>query len=310
MNKIKNLRYLRILCTFLSNLMMVSQIILIVLMLLLSVHAFFQLLHNTSFDFMVPAADWARSVVKLIFADTIKASREDIDGEIVVFLVMNLIIVFILAQLKVAFKRYGEELDKKIVEEKAKEEVAFNQGLKDELQRNIASYNSYMIGFRMKATSLVADSMQIYGAEEIDSEAVEAEVMAKFIAVVRTLPSVNISKEDNILVITSNKFETVDVTISTIQDTIAQLKKEFRSKKIVVKTRLAIDAYKALTPPKKVFGLVKPLLSLNSGSDVLCYGNFNNRYSLLKTQHYEVYIKGKYDIGNSEETIWSLVKKV
>lgn len=310
MNKIKGLKYLKVSCLILSNLMMAFQIIFIILLMLLSVYAFLQLLHNTSFDFMAPIADWAKGIVQFFFADTIKASREDIDGELVVFLFLDVIFIFILAQLKTAFVRYNEELDKKIVEEKAKEEVVFNKNLKSELQRNIASYNCYMIGFKMKAAPLVADAMQIYGAQQIDSESIEKEALEKFVAVVQKLPDVKVSKEENILIITSHKFENVDVVIATIQNTIAKLKKEFRDRKIVLKTRLAIDTYKSLTPLKKVFGLVKPLLSLNSGNDILCYGNFNNRYAMLQNTAYEVFIKGKYDIGNSEETIWALVKKV
>jgi len=259
---------------------------------------------------MAPVADYAKGIIKLFFADSIKAAREDIDGELIVFIVLDVALVFIFSQLKTAFARYEEEVDKKIVEEKEKEEEAFNKGLKNELQRNIASYTNYMVGILLKAAPLVADAMQVYGAETIDTEKVEAQAKAKFVEAIKTLPGIKISQEGKVIVVTSSKFGNIDKVLATIQNTVFQLKKEFRTAKVVIKTRLAIDTYKPLTPPKKVFELVKPLLTLNSGNDFLCYGNFKNRYAMNENQEYGVYVKGKYDIADLEETIWMLVKKV
>lgn len=309
MDIIKNLKRLKILCKIGANIMMLIQIILVILILLLSTYAFLQLLHNNSLDFLKPLVLFAKSVVQFFFKDTIKAAQPEIDGELVVFIVLDIILAFIAAQLKAAFKVYDEQLDKKIVEEKAKVEDQFNKELSNELHRSIISCSNYMLGVLFKTSPLVADSLQIFGEDKIDLEKVEAEVNTKFVAVVQKISGIKLMREGKALLILSSKFDTIDPVLSTVQETISRLKKECKAQKVILKARLAVETYKPLTSNKKVFASIKPLLDLNLGSDALCYGNFKNRYELVKEPKFNVNVKGRYDIENVEETIYSLVKK-
>ena len=309
MDSIKNLKRLKVLCKIFANIMMLIQIILVILVLLLSTYAFLQLLHNTALDFLKPLVIFAKSVIQFFFKDTIKAAQPEIDGELVVFIVLDVIMVFVAAQLKSAFKVYDEQLDKKIVEEKAKVEERFNKELSDELHKSIASCSNYMLGVFFKTSYLVADSFQIFGENKVDLEKVEADVNSKFVAVMQKVAGIKLMREDNVILILSKKFDNIDSVLLVAQDTISRLKKECRAQKVILKARLAVETYKPLTPNKKVYASIKPLLDLNLGADALCYGNFKNRYALVTEPKFYVNVKGRYDIENSEETIYSLVKK-
>ena len=309
MDIIKNLKRLKIICKICSNIMMLLQIILVILVLLLSTYAFFFFFHSTALDFLKPLVMFAKSVIQFFFKDTIKASQPEIDGELVVFIVLDIILVFVAAQLKTAFKVYDEQLDKRIVEEKAKVEEQFNKNLSNELHRSIVSCSNYMLGVLFKTSPLVADSLQIFGEEKIDLEKVKADVEAKFIASVRNLKGIKLLREGDVLLILSSNFNTLDLVLSTVQEAIAKLKKEAKAIKVILKARMAIETYKPMTPNKKVFASIKPLLDLNLGADALCYGNFKNRYELVKEPQFTVYVKGRYDIENTEETIYALMKK-
>lgn len=309
MDSIKNLKRLKIVCMILANLMMIVQVVLIVLVLLFSLYSFLHLLDNTALDFMNPLVQMAKSFVKFLFGNTIKASLPEIDGEIVIFIVMDVILTFVVVQLKMALKAYQEEIDKKIVEEKAKVEVKFNRALDEELHKSIQAYSSFMLGCAFKVSPLVADSMQIYGVQAIDTKSVGLEIAARFVGAIKSVPGIKISREDGNILITSAKFENIDLVLATVLDVCKHLKKEYRSKKITIKTRLAIEAYRPMTPFEVVYKTVKPLLELNLGNDALCYGNVKSRYAMVENPVFNIEVKGKYDIDDSEETIYSLVKK-
>lgn len=309
MDFVKNLRRLKVLCLLLSNLMMVIQIVLIVLVLLLSSYAFLQLLNSTALDFLYPVVVFAKSFVQYFFGNTIKAAQPEIDGELVLFIVLDIILIFVVSQLKVALKSYNEQLDKKIVEEKAKIEVKFNKALDDELHRSIASYSNFMLAFNFTVAPLVSDSIQIYGLEKPDVEKIEAEISKKIVDYLKLFSGVKLMKKDKDFIVTSSNFKDFDKIIDSIYDLFAKLRKAYRAQKVVVKSRFAVETYKPLTPSSKVYAAVKPLLDLNIGHDALCYGNFKNRYAMLKDPSYTVQVKGKYDIDDVEETIYCLVKK-
>ena len=65
------------------------------------------------FDFMNPVVAFAKDFVKFFFGNSIKASRPEIDGELVAFIFVTAFVVFVVAQLKIAAKITCDKLDKK-----------------------------------------------------------------------------------------------------------------------------------------------------------------------------------------------------
>ena len=309
MDSIKNLKRLKFLCKLFANLTMFVQILLILSVVVFYVYCFLHLLGSNAFSFMDSMVLQAKSFIQMLFGNSIKASLPNVDGELVAFIVVNIIAVILAVQLKMLLKTYGEEVDKKLVEEKAKVEVKFNKELADELHKSIVSYSSFMLGCSFNVVPLIAESMQVYGVEAIDTEKIKSEVVAKFLGAMKSLQGISVSKEGNDILMSSTNFDKVDLVIVAALDAFNRLKKEYREQKAVVKIRLALEAYRPDTSLKTVYASIKPLLDLNLGHEVLCYGNVKSRYDMLKNPTFTVSVKGKYDIHDNEETIYSLVKK-
>lgn len=310
MNNVKALKHQKHILSIFSNITIVLQIVATVLVVLFSLYMFLRLLNNHVLDFLNPLVGFTKSLIHSILGGSIKSARAELDAELSAAVLINIILVFVFSQVKTVLKRQDEELDKKIVEEKRIEEQEFNMELKSELNRSVKSYDSYMLGFTLKASPLVAESLQIYGEEKLDVDKVQSEALAKFIEVAKGIQGVEVVQKGAIVLVTSSKFESVDLVLSTVCDAVTRLKKEYKEQKIIVKTRFAIEAYKSVTSSKQVYQTVKPLLELNASSDILCYGNFNNRYALLKSPKFDVVVKGKYDIDAKDQTVWALVKKL
>lgn len=309
MNKVKSYKQQKQMLLVFANIAMVVQILLVVLILFLSLHAFLLLLNNHMFDFMNPVVAFAKDFIKFFFGNSIKASRPEIDGELVAFIFVTAFVVFVVAQLKIAAKITCDKLDKKIVEEKRMEEERINKELQRELQKDISSNSSFMLGFAFKAVPLIVDSMQIYGEKPIDAEKYETEVRAKLIAAFKTITGVMVSKSNDTLILVCHDFNKIDSVLTSVQGIVQGLKKEYRMQKVVLKVRYAIDCFKPSTPAGTIFKGLVPLLGLNKPNEILCYGNFNNRYKLIKEPQYTIYVNGQYEFNGKEETVWALVKK-
>ena len=309
MNKVKSYKQQKQMLLVFAIIAMVVQILLVVLILFLSLHAFLLSLNNHMFDFMNPVVAFAKDFVKFFFGNIIKASRPEIDGELVAFIFVTAFVVFVVAQLKIAAKITCDKLDKKIVEEKRIEEERINKELQRELQKDISSNSSFMLAFAFKAVPLIVDSMQIYGEKPIDAEKYETEVRAKLIAAFKTITGVMVSKSNDTLILVCHDFNKIDSVLTSVQGIVQGLKKEYRTQKVVLKVRYAIDCFKPSAPAGTIFKGLVPLLGLNKPNEILCYGNFNNRYKLIKEPQYTIYVNGQYEFNGKEETVWALVKK-
>lgn len=309
MNKVKSYKQQKDILLIGVNVAMVVQILLVVLILLLSLHAFLLLLNNHLFDFMNPVVAFAKDFIKFFFGNTIKASRPEVDGELVAFIFVVAFVVFVVAQLKIAAKITCDKLDKKIVEEKRIEEERVNKELQAELQKNISSNSSFMLALAFNVVPLIVDSMQIYGEKPIDSEKYETEIRAKLITAFKTISGIMVSKSNDALILVCHDFNKIDAVLTSVQGIVQTLKKEYRPQKAVLKVRYSIDCFKLSTPAGTVYKGLIPLLGLNKPNEILCYGNFNNRYKLVKESQYTIYVNGQYELNGKEETVWALIKK-
>lgn len=309
MNKVKSYKRQKDILLVGANVAMVVQILLVVLILFLSLHAFLLLLNNHMFDFMNPVVVFAKDFIKFFFGDSIKASRPEIDGELVAFIFVVAFVVFVVAQLKIAAKITCDKLDKKIIEEKRIEEEKINRELQLELKKDISSNSSFMLAFAFKVVPLIVDSMKIYGEQPIDSEKFETEIRAKFIAAFKTVQGVMVSKSNDSLILVCHDFNKIDSVLTSVQGIVQGLKKEYRPQKAVLKVCYAIDCFKPSTQVANIYKGLVPLLGLNKPNEILCYGNFNNRYKLVKEPQYTIYVNGQYELNGKEDTVWALVKK-
>lgn len=310
---IKHLEQMKKGMIFLSHLFTGLQIIVILTVFICSLYLALQIVHNHMLDFLTPFIEWVKDFTSFMFGNSIKSTLTEIDGRLVLFMLCGVFAAFFLSQLKYACKRYASDLDKKIVEQKRKEEAAFNVQLEQDLKNSIISQRNYLIIVQFKAKSTVPPNSGLPTASKEELDEVKKDVLTKFYGQISTNAGLTFKKDQETLLIMGNNVDKIDYIFDRIFEIITMLKPEYKSKQIAIRAKLAVDVFTSSTPITKVYNNLKSLYNLNStGSEVICYGNFKNRYSYVPNAKYQMAIKGKYDIDEShekEETIWTLVKK-
>lgn len=304
----KHLERLKKVVIFSGHILTFIQIISIILILLTSLYWFFELTEIHALDFMTPFINGIKASMQANFGEQLKKGQAGLDGSLFIFIALTGLVIYIIAQLKIFAKAMEKSLTKGIVKVKQQEEEAFNIQLNIEKQRTLMEYKNIVILVNIQLKSLLKDMYQTENDnKKVDKKQEDAALVA-FYNMMKTVPGCGFSKDGNTLIITSKKFDLVDVILLKINESIEILKKEYKMKKINLTTKIAIDVYTDKVLLKDVYTDLKTLLKLNLPNEIICYGNFCNRYELVKKPQFEAYLKGTYDITD-DENIWALVKK-
>ena len=310
---IKHLENIKKSMIILSHIFMGLQIIVILTVFICSLYLALQIAHSNMLDFITPFINWIQDFTSFMFGNSIKSSLTEIDGRLVLFMLCGILVAFFLSQVRYACKRYASDIDKKIVEQKRKEEIEFNVKLEEDLKRNIVSQRNYLIIVQFKAKSSILPNSGLPTPTKEELETIRTEVLTKFYGQIGSNTGLTFKKDNDILLIMGNNVDGIDKIFDRIFEIIGMMKPEYKSKQIMIRAKLAADVYSGSTPITNVYNNLKKLYTLNAtGSEIICYGNFKNRYSFIPNAKYQISIKGKYDMEEGhqkEETIWALVKK-
>ncbi len=304
----KNLEKLKKLVIVSGHILTLVQIIAIILILLVSLYWFFELTEIHMLDFMTPFIESIKSLMQANFGEQLKKGQAGLDGSLFIFIALTGLLIYTVAQLKIFITYTEKTLTKSIIKTKQKEEEEFNIQLNIEKQRTLMQYKNIVILVNITLKSLLKDMYQTQNDSKHIDKRQEAAALVSFYNMMKTLPGCGFSKDGNILIITAKKFELVDSILLKINETLQTLRREYKMKKIDMNTNMAIDVYTDKVLLKDVYTDLKTLLKLNMPNEILCYGNFCNRYELMKKPQFEAYLKGTYDITD-DENIWALVKK-
>ena len=221
-----------------------------------------------------------------------------------------MLLAFFVVQLKMACNTYSKTLDKQIVYARSKEEKEFNQKLEEDVHKGLMRQHNYLLAIQIRVKSLFKESLtaETHSAEVIYKYKMEA--LKNFLSQLKTLNGVNVSQDGDIILINSEDINNIDRIVSAIWKISDQIKADLRTHKIGFRARLAVDAYSSYKSLEWVYKQIRPLLGLNTNNEVLCFGNFRNRYELLDNPQHMIVVKGQYKLNSdNDETIWSLVKK-
>lgn len=108
--------------------------------------------------------------------------------------------------------------------------------------------------------------------------------------------------------VTLKGFSHVDKLLYYVDKAVSELQDQLKKENWILKTYTAIDAFNDKALLKDVYYDLQILLKLNILNEIICYGNFCNRYYLEPRNLFEAYLKGVYDT-TEPENVWTLVKK-
>lgn len=304
----KGLENIKKLTKLSGQILTLVQIISIILILFVSLYWLFELTEVHALDFIIPFIKSIKTTMQANFGEQLQKGQAGLDGSMFIFIALMGLIIYIVSQLKIFLKHAEKVLAKKIIKAKQKEEEQFNIQLNIEKTRTLMQYKNVVILVNISLRSLLKDIYQTENDNKKIDKRLEDTALVTFYNMMKTLPGIGFSKDGSTLIITSKRFEAVDSILLKINETLDSLKKDYKAKKVALNANIAIDVYTDKVLLKDVYADLKSLLTLNMPNEILCYGNFCNRYELVKKPLFEAYLKGTYDITD-DENIWALVKK-
>lgn len=304
----KGLEHTKKLFKLTEHLTVILQFTAILLIFIVSLYWFFSLIGSHIFSFMDPFIQVIQKMMEAQFGEELKKGKEGLDGSLFVFIMLVLTLLYILSQVKIFIKYSMESLDRKIKIAKQEEEKRFNLQLKAEAHKAILEYKNIVLLVKISLKPLIKDAyLAQYMDQKVDKKQEDA-ALVLFYNLMKAAEDCNFSKDNSTLIITCKKFERIDNILNTLTMALDKLKIDLKAKKLLINANIAIDVYTDKVLLKDVYADIKTLLKLNIPNEILCYGNFCNRYELVQKPQFEAYLKGTYDI-TEDENVWALVKK-
>lgn len=308
---VKGLEKQKQLCHICEQLMVLLQIVSIFLIFITSLYWFLELIGNDMLGFMDSFIKVIKGMMQAQFGDELQKGQAGLDGSLFIFIALLGVSLYVISQVKIFLKCRKDSLEKAIVKKKEQEEAAFNKQLQEDAKRMIMEYKNIVVlinlslkqvlkGFYQGGENEAAANNNLKKQEEI--------VLVALYNMLKATPGCNFSKDGKTLIITSKKFELVDTLLLAVDKALSTLNAQLKTRKMSISTFIAIDVFPDRIKLKDVYEDLKTLLQLNMPNEILCYGNFCNRYQYVKEPKFEAYLKGTYDITD-EENVWSIVKK-
>ena len=292
-----------------SQAMVLFQIVLVVLILLVSLHLFLVLIGKNGVALLNGIIPAIKSSMIFFFGSNIKSSQPQVAGELVLFVLVCIFLVYIFYQVKEVDKKVIESLENLFEKQRIEEEEKFNAELQQELLESTLTMSSFVVAVQLKIKSILNDPVR---ASMITSEKMmemKQRVLSEYFDSIKSIPNVTFSKDKDVLIIYSTNFDDLDRVLIVVQEKLNDVIHKFKQEKILVKAKVAVNTGSSKLKPKQLYTEVFPLFGLNYPGQILCFGNVRGRYNVSQNNFYEVNINGKYDINGHLETVWALVKK-
>lgn len=305
---VKGLEKQKQLCHILEQLMVLIQIISIFLIFVVSLYWFLELIGNDFLGFLDSFIQVLKDMMHAQFAGELEKGQAGLDGSLFIFIALVGLLLYVISQIKVFLKFQKTSLEKAIIKKREEELVKFNKELQSDVKRQIMEYKNIVVLINISLKSMLKDVYQTHNDVKNIDQKQEDIVMVALYNLLRTTPGCNFSKDGKTLIISAKNFDVVDTILLAIDNSLATLKAQLKPRKLSISSNMAIDVFPDRVKLKDVYEDLKTLLNLNMPNEILCYGNFCNRYEHVKSPKFEAYLKGTYDITD-DENIWSLVKK-
>ena len=285
-----------------------AQIIVTVIMFFFAMYWFFDIINCQYLAFLTPVANSIIDFMHAYFEETMNKGANNADGSLFLFIMFLLIFVGSLAQLKLYSATAIQKVSKLINKIKLRNEDEFNGQLRAEADKTILSYRNVVLITKFTLKKRILDDTR--SEEEILKENADMvdKVLVEFYSRIKEAPCCKFAKNSDQLVVTLKGFTHVDKLLYYVEKALSELKLELRKENWIMKSYTAIDAFNEQTLLKDVYYDLQILLKLNLYDEIICYGNFCNRYYMESKNLFEAYLKGVYDT-TEPENIWTLVKK-
>ena len=292
------------------NLMFLIQIVLMILVFLTASYWFFDLLDSQVFAFAQPIAEACSNFVNIFHRQDIEVGGVYVDGSLLLFDLCSIILVFLIAKAKYYINVFKATIDVAINMTKQQIENEFNAELQSEMEDQLKKSDNFAILIQFNAKNLVTDYYS-FAKQNAELEAKEKgeEAFKLLYSVMKNIKGCKFAKTGDKMLILSDNFDNFDNIMSFIDSSIERIRHDFKSKRWLLLSYIAVDVFDSHTNFKKdIYPVMEQMLNIHHKNEAVCMGNFRIRYNLNKKQMYTSFLKGSYEVNGMNE-IWALVKK-
>lgn len=287
---------------------MVIQIVVFITLFAFIMYWFFDLINCQFLAFLDPVAENITNFMHAYFEESLNKGVNQTDGSLFLFVMFLLVVIGALSQLKIytssAENRIGRTIDKI----KSKNEDEFNAQLRAEADQAILAYRNVVLIVKLAAKKRIVDDIRPDEEKEKENKEIVDRLVCEFYNRIKEAPCCKFAKSGDQLVVTLKGFTHVNKLLYYTNKALEDLQAEMRKEHCILKFYAAIDAFDDKALLKDVYYDLQILLKLNLYNEIICYGNFCNRYYMEPKNMFEAYLKGVYDT-TEPENVWTLVKK-
>lgn len=285
-----------------------AQIILSVMIFAFLMYWFFDVLNCQYLAFLTPVANNISEFMHQYFADSLSKGVTKTDGSLFIFIMILLVIIGALTQLKAIAVSSARKVSKIIDKIKIKNEDEFNAQLRIEANQALLAYRNVVLITKLVAKKRLVDDSSTEEQQAQENKEMVDKLICEFYNRIKGAPCCKFAKNGDQLVVTLKGFAQVDKLLYYVDKALDDLRTELRKDNWILRSYSAIDAFDDKALLKDVYYDLQILLKLNLFNEIVCYGNFCNRYYMEPRNLFEAYLKGVYDT-TEPENVWTLVKK-
>lgn len=285
-----------------------AQIILSVVIFAFLMYWFFDVLNCQYLAFLTPVADNISEFMHQYFADSLSKGVTKTDGSLFIFIMILLVVIGALTQMKAIAVSSARKVAKIIDKIKIRNEDEFNAQLRAEADQALLAYRNVVLITKLVVKRRVVDDSRTEEEKEQENKEMVDKLVCEFYNRVKGSPCCKFAKNGDQLVVTLKGFAHVDKLLYYVDKALDDLRTELRKDNWILRSYSAIDAFDDNALLKDVYYDLQILLKLNLFNEIVCYGNFCNRYYMEPKNLFEAYLKGVYDT-TEPENVWTLVKK-
>lgn len=301
-------RFCSKLLQFILNILFVIQIALVILVFLTATYWFFDLTGSSSFSFFEPVATYISELVRTFYDRDIEIGGMYIDGTLLMFDILALLVIFIIAKSKYYFHKAIDNVYYLVSDRKKKIEDRFNAQLKQESDEMIKKYTKSALLIKLVARNLQVDA--VWGGDSDKGVSEKQEEAFKILyGALKSLPECKFSMAGDKLVVALDNFEKIDNVLYFVEQSVMRINENMKKKSWMINFYIGAEVYQSNANfTKDVYPNLEKLLNLKYQNEILCYGNFNIRYNIKPNPMYAVSLKGKYEINDGSD-IYTIIKK-
>ncbi|MBO6257559.1 hypothetical protein J6N69_05940 [bacterium] len=293
------------------NLLFALQIVLMVLVFFSAAYWFFGVAGFDFFMFAEPIAEAIADFVKIFYNSQIEIAGRTIDGSILIFDIVSILIVFVITKSKYYIFKGAEFIDKIVDGLVQQEENKFNEALRIETEKRILNSNNAAIIVKLELKDLTIRKYRRLDQPQRNKEEKEELVFKMLYTEVKTLEGCKFAKNGTKLVIMLNEFAMIDDVLPKISQITDKIKAKLKEDSWETYCYIGAEVYDDKTDFRNtVYPALENLIKIKHSRGITCFGNFKMRYQYKKDQQYQIELfNSDYAIDGGSD-IYVLVKKV